>query len=109
MATQILDNKKSLSNSEKKFRALVEESVDMIFRMNRNLRLTYISPSVGALLGYGEKELKDLLNTPGENRNDIFPNKIQNSCALRSIIRSFEEDNISKPFIVTIRHSNQSL
>lgn len=109
MATQILDNKKSLSNSEKKFRALVEESVDMIFRMNRNLRLTYISPSVGALLGYGEKELKDLLNTPGENRNDIFPNKIQNSCALRSIIRSFEEDNIAKPFVITIRHSNQSL
>ena len=109
MATQILDNKKSLSNSEKKFRALVEESVDMIFRMNRNLRLTYISPSVGALLGYGEKELKDLLNTPGENRNDIFPNKIQNSCALRSIIKSFEEDSIAKPFVITIRHSNQSL
>ena len=109
MATQILDNKKSLSNSEKKFRALVEESVDMIFRMNRNLRLTYISPSVGALLGYGEKELKDLLNTPGENRNDIFPNKIQNSCALRSIIKSFEEDCIAKPFVITIRHSNQSL
>ncbi|MBQ2125063.1 MAG: response regulator [Spirochaetales bacterium] len=109
MATQILDNKKSLSNSEKKFRALVEESVDMIFRMNRNLRLTYISPSVGALLGYGEKELKDLLKTPGENRNDIFPNKIQNSCALRSIIKSFEEDSIAKPFVITIRHSNQSL
>ena len=109
MATQILDNKKSLSNSEKKFRALVEESVDMIFRMNRNLRLTYISPSVGALLGYGEKELKDLLNTPGKIRNDIFPNKLQNSCALRSIIKSFEEDNIAKPFVITIRHSNQSL
>ena len=109
MAAQIIDNKKFMRNSEKKFRALVEESVDMIFRINRNFRLTYISPAVGALLGYGEKELMDLLNTPGEKRNDILPNIMQNTLALRLIMNSFENDRFTKPFVLTIRHSDNSL
>ncbi len=109
MAAQILDNKKFMSNSEKKFRALVEESVDMIFRINRNFRLTYISPAVGALLGYGEKELMDLLNTPGKKRNDILPNIMQNTLALRLIMNSFESERFTKPFIITIRHCDNSL
>jgi len=46
-----------LSTSEKHFRSLIENSLDLIAIVNREYRLTYANPAVKVMLGYEAKEM----------------------------------------------------
>jgi PAS domain S-box-containing protein len=59
MVTDIDDLKRTqeaLGKSEEKYRLLTETIPDVIFTMDENLRLTYISPSITPLRGYTVEE-----------------------------------------------------
>ena len=47
----------ALSESEEKFRAIVETGVDVIFQVNLEGRITYVSPSIEGLLGFRSDEI----------------------------------------------------
>jgi len=49
--------KENLRKSEEKYRRLVEESTEIIFSMNSDLTLTYVSPNVNQFLGYEPSEV----------------------------------------------------
>ena len=46
-----------LRKNEAEFREIAERSFDLIFRLDRRLRLTYVSPAVLPILGYSPKGL----------------------------------------------------
>jgi PAS domain S-box-containing protein len=50
----------ALHDSEKRYRLLVETARDMIWSMDMDLKFTYVSPSVTAVLGYDIEEILDL-------------------------------------------------
>lgn len=47
----------ALRISEEKYRSLVEQTNDLVFQIDRDGRLTYISPNVFAILGYSADEV----------------------------------------------------
>src|SRR5690554_1207155 len=49
--------RKDLQKSELKYRNLVEESTEVIFSINNNMEVTYISPNIKQFLGYETYEL----------------------------------------------------
>jgi len=46
----------ALRDSERRYRILAENAADAIWTVDMNMRLTYASPSISRLLGYGVKE-----------------------------------------------------
>jgi PAS domain S-box-containing protein len=47
---------KSLSDSEAKYRFLTDKMTDIVWTMDTNFQLTYVSPSVGRILGFSPEE-----------------------------------------------------
>ncbi len=47
----------ALQQSEARFRALIENSVDLTAIVDESLRMEYVSPSVSRILGFSDKEL----------------------------------------------------
>ncbi|MDY6934486.1 MAG: response regulator [Spirochaetota bacterium] len=65
---EINKTKKEIENSQRRYQLLAENSTDVIFTMDMNFNLTYISPSITRLLGYSVDEMmnrmaKELLTT----------------------------------------------
>lgn len=57
--TEKLKAERSLQESERKFRALIENSRDGIAITNENWEITYLSPAIYDILGYTPEELQD--------------------------------------------------
>src|SRR5690606_20795434 len=53
--------RKDLQKSELKYRSLVEESAEMIFSINNQMEVTYISPNVKQFLGYETLDRKSVV------------------------------------------------
>ncbi len=60
-----------ISEDEKKYRLLTENTTDVIFTLNNNFDVTYITPSVKRILGYTETEALKL-NIKDFDVNGIF-------------------------------------
>lgn len=56
--TEELEAQRALRESEEKFRSLVENSPDTILVLDRDLRISFISPVAEKLLGYRPEELQ---------------------------------------------------
>lgn len=81
MAAQIRDKvnaldaaNRKLSQNEAKYRLLAENSEDIIFTLDKNLRCSYVSPSVERILGFVPSEVlgKTVRNLiPGNSRKNV--------------------------------------
>jgi PAS domain S-box-containing protein len=58
--TEIVGSREAIIESEKKYRLLAENVVDIIWLMNSNFRYTFFSPSVERITGYTAAESLDL-------------------------------------------------
>ncbi len=64
-----------LLGNEHKFRALIENSTDGVIIFSETMELQYISPSVISILGYTDKELKQINLFALFHPNDITPSQ----------------------------------
>nr|WP_319375793.1 PAS domain S-box protein [uncultured Methanoregula sp.] len=63
-----------LRKSEEKFRGMAERSPDLILIVNKEMSVTYASPSAGAILGYEPEELTGMTREFAARM--IFPNSL---------------------------------
>jgi len=63
-------NEKALSESEKEFRNLIENLTDVVYRVDTNGVINYISPTISKILGFVPKEVigRNFLEFVGENQ-----------------------------------------
>ncbi|MFD2203371.1 PAS domain S-box protein [Shivajiella indica] len=64
--------KENLRKSEEKYRRLVEESTEIIFSMDTDLTLTYVSPNVSQFLGYQPAEVLQRKLTEFLHESDLI-------------------------------------
>jgi PAS domain S-box-containing protein len=64
--------KENLRKSEEKYRRLVEESTEIIFSMDSDLTLTYVSPNVKQFLGYEPAEVLQKKLTEFLHESDLL-------------------------------------
>jgi PAS domain S-box-containing protein len=64
--------KENLRKSEEKYRRLVEESTEIIFSMDLDLTLTYVSPNVKQFLGYEPAEVLQKKLTEFLHESDLL-------------------------------------
>lgn len=55
--TELVSTRKQAEKNEKKYRLLAENAVDVIWQMDPDLKLTYVSPSVRNVLGYDPRDV----------------------------------------------------
>lgn len=96
-----------LKESEKKYRNLVEENMDSIFKIDSSLKVTYVSPSIINLLGYTESEFSEIVNNLS-GPNEILPERRLNIKALKVIKDTFIKESNQPPFILKVLHKDGS-
>lgn len=71
--TDRIEIRKKVEGSESKYKLLAENSTDIIWKLDDNNRIVYVSPSISNMLGYNVDEVIDLeifvLLTPGSMMN----------------------------------------
>lgn len=107
MIERVNVRERSLIDNQKKFRDLVEENIDSIFKINSSLTITYISPSIEKLLGYSPEEFARIINTLS-GMNPIIPDKRLNIKALRAIRDTFTKQIVPDPFVIKVLHKNET-
>ncbi|MDJ0844544.1 putative bifunctional diguanylate cyclase/phosphodiesterase [Crocosphaera sp.] len=75
---------KALRDSEKRFRSLIENAIDIILIVSSAGEFRYVSPSVKRILGYSPNRLKDqplfdLIHPEDQQRIKSFFNRIKNT------------------------------
>jgi len=107
LESELTDAKKklaSLNAVKSKFDLLVNNLGEFVWLMNKNLQITYVSPSVHKTLGYDEKEfLKLKLQSLATNKSEEF---IINAVNAR---REGKSENIIKKWLTELRHKNGTL
>ncbi len=80
--TQRRKSEEALKESERKYRLLADNVIDVIWTMNMNFQLTYISPSIKSLQGYSVEEMialpleENLTPDSYETALDIFAEEL---------------------------------
>jgi PAS domain S-box-containing protein len=87
----------ALTNSEKRFRALIEHNHDGIALVDRDLKLIYLSPSVEQLSGFRQEELTGMMAL-----DLIHPDDIESNLEVIASLARGESLRISS--LLRIRH-----
>ena len=77
LQTQVLQKTKELSDSEKKFRSLVENSPDIIYQTDLKGQITFISPSIEKISGFTVEDLftgnlSETIYSNPQDRDDLW-------------------------------------
>ena len=75
--TEKLKAEQALRDSERKFRALIENNKDGIALSNANWQINYLSPSIYTLLGYSPEELNTSIASQLVHPDDLAKNRQQ--------------------------------
>jgi two-component system cell cycle sensor histidine kinase/response regulator CckA len=92
-------SERELRASENHFRSLVESSSDIVWRMNTEGILTYVSPSVKQVLGFEPDEFV------GRNFDQQFANRESRHKALRILSQRLNGDLGSEPVVYELQYS----
>lgn len=95
-----------IKDSEIKYRSLIEESVDLIFRFDSKFNLLYVSRSIEQILGYTQNEFKNLYSSTNGRKTSIFPNKSMNLIGIKSLRHLFKKRRPVCPFYIEVRHKD---
>lgn len=93
--------RKDLQRSELKYRNLVEESTEIIFSIDNQLQVTYISPNVRQFLGYDPVEV-----TSGGFVNLLHPDDFEVFSTKKTQVDVFLEENPYVEFRLQHRRGN---
>ncbi len=91
----------ALMRSEERFRALVENSSEVIFLSDENRRRTYVSPSITKIFGYTVEEFLS-----GDREAFVHPDDINNKDSARSSILANPGETVV--FVNRVHHKNGS-
>ncbi len=105
MLKKITEREFLLKESERKYRNLVEENIDSIFKMDKNLKINYVSPSIENLLGYTQNEFIQLVNNL-KGPNTLLPDRRNNIIALKNIRETFIKEKVQEAFTLKIMHKD---
>lgn len=97
--TQKIKTEEALRNSEQRFRALIENSKDVIVLSAPDGNMIYLSPSIKDIFGY---EPDELLNTPAFDI--MHPEEIPGNLA--ELIRLTNNPGVSGDVTIRIKHKN---
>jgi len=78
--------------SEEKYRSLVEQTNDLVFHIDKDGYLTYISPNISSILGYAEKDClgKSPAEFMPEHAGDFFHSLHEENIRLRQPVTGVE-------------------
>ncbi len=99
MIKKIILREKELRESEQNYRKLVEDNLDFVFRVNRNLEFTYISNSIESILGYTSKDFT-------EHYRRYFSDQDLTFEAAKKIKSLFLLKKSSEQFNIEVNHRN---
>ncbi len=91
----------ALLESEQRFRALVQNAMDLVVVQQADNTLSYVSPSVKRLLGYDPEEMVDAVGA-----DYIHPEDLE--WAWEKFYEMLETPGISEPIIIRYRHKDGS-
>ncbi|HPO51003.1 MAG TPA: PAS domain S-box protein, partial [Spirochaetota bacterium] len=97
MREKIIKKETELTNSELKYRKLIEDSLDFFFKVSNKMKFTFISPSIEKTLGYTAEEFL------AGFRKHLRYSK-QNSEIIGISRRVFKNMEIPDPFIFEIEN-----
>jgi PAS domain S-box-containing protein len=96
MLTQLLNREKEIKKSEIKYKKLVEESLDFIFKISDDYKFSFLSQSIENILGCKREEFLENIDSFFEIRNKM-------NLKARMIIREvFLKKTHPDPFLVNV-------
>ncbi len=99
MVKKISQREEELRISENKYRKLIENSLDFIFKLDKKFNFTFISSSIENLLGYSSEEFKS-------NFKNILVKNRMNIISRRKIKDIFRTKLVPDPFNLELIHKN---
>ncbi len=104
IARDITDQKKNedaVLEIKERFRAMVEKATDCFMIVDKNMRITYISPSVTNVTGHTVEDLLGMrfaINIHPDDQNKVFD----------VYTRTFKKTSTSMPFTCRVKHQDGS-
>ncbi|MCG8569818.1 MAG: PAS domain S-box protein [Spirochaetes bacterium] len=106
MVNRVCDRENDLKEKEIKYRKLVEDNIDFIFKINREFNFTFVSSAVEKILGYRSEFFTEQYKNVFIRNSHIFPNEQMNIHALQITKDVFRKSHIPPSFYLEVNHKD---